>query len=234
MLVPRKRNQLSIKPLRNKKLMATMPADLAGSEETVETIQIETPDYTDYELLNPGFYTSPSRVVTPERRVGKNGPFIMARVEMSQLVNEEGNTIYLSRPLVKYIFSFTRKQKNRQGETSEIAKYLRAAGIQLEGNVSPQVVQEALSESAALPVQVKVGWTNRTPKQPDGTYLQEKAYTGDFRSGANGSATFHATLTEDEVASLAPGKQKERLTAALWNGKVQAKHRVEEFFPFRG
>jgi hypothetical protein len=69
---------------------------------------------------------------------------------------------------------------------------------------------------------------------PDGTYLEERAYTNDFRSGVNGSATFHATLTADEVDALAPGKQKERLTAVLWNGKVQAKHRVEEFFPLRG
>jgi len=210
--------------------MATLPIDLAGSDEDVESIQIESPDYTDYELLSPGVYVSPSRTVTPERRSDKNGkPFLMARVEMPTLVNEEGNTIYLSKPLVRYIFSFTRKQKNRQGETSDIAKYLRAAGITLEGSVSPQVVQDALAESGALPVKVKVGWTNRTPKVGD-DYLPEKAYTADFRRGANGSATFVSTLTSDDVDSMENPKAQERLRQVLFNGKIQAKHRVDDFY----
>ena len=214
--------------------MATLPIDLAGSDEAVETIQIETPDYTDYELLTPGYYTSPFRVVSAERRVGKNGPFVMAALEFSELLNEEGQRIFLSRPLKKYIFSFTRKQKNRQGETSDIAKYLRAAGITLGGAVSPEALQNALMESAGIPVQVRVGWTNRTPKQEDGTYLQERAYTSDFRRGENGSATFTSTITSEDVEALPAGKQKERLTQVLWNGKIQAKHKVEEFFPLRG
>lgn len=221
--------------LRNQKHMATLPVDLAGSDEAVETIQIETPDYTDYELLSPGYYTSPNRVVSAERRVGKDGrAFVMAALELTELINEEGQRIFLSRPLKKYIFSFTRKQRNRQGETSDIAKYLRAAGITLSGSVSPEALQEALGETAGIPVQVRVGWTNRTPKQDDGTYLQERAYTSDFRKGENGSAVFVSTLTAEDVDALPAGKQKERLTQVLWAGKIQAKHKVEEFFPLRG
>lgn len=210
--------------------MATLPIDLAGSDEAVESIQIETPDYTDYELLSPGTYTSPSRTVTAERRVGASGPFVMARVEIPSLIKEDGSTVYLSKPLVKYIFSFTRKQKNRQGETSDIAKYLRAAGITLGGNVNPEQLQDALRESGAYPVKVRVGWTNRTPKLDDGTFMKERAYTSDFKSGDNGAAVYSSTLTAEQVAELENPKAAERLGAVLWNGKIQAKHRVEEFY----
>lgn len=211
--------------------MSTLPIDVAGTDEQVDTIQIETPDYTDYELLSPGTYTSPAREVQAERRIDKNGkPFLMARLEFGELVDAEGNRTFLRKPIVRYIFSFTRKQKGHQVETSDVATYLKAAGVELGGNVDIETLKNALMETASYPVRVRVDWTNRTPKNDaTGEFLPERAYTSDFRVGANGSATYIAKLSADDIARL-PEKRQAKLAEVVVNGFVAAKHRVGEFY----
>lgn len=202
--------------------MATLPSDVAGNEQFDGPITIESPDYTDYELIDPGFYTNPSREVVVERRVDKNGkPFVMAKIELRELIDKDGQTIRLNRALRSYIFSFPRRERNHKGETSGISKYLKAAGITLGGEVTFEDLKLALEESATSPVRVRVGWTNRTPKVGD-TYLEEKAYTNDFRSGDSYVPVITSTegLTE---------KQQDRLAQVFYEGQIKAKHRIEEF-----
>ena len=209
--------------------MATLPIDVAGSDETFDTIQIESPDYTDYELLSVGTYSSPSRSVTAEKRTDKNGKaFLMAKLEFDELYDAEGNRMFLRKPLTRYIFSFTRKQRGHQGETSDISKYLKAAGIELGGAVTGDALKGALEESAQYPIKVKVGWTNRTPKVGE-DYLKEVAYANDFNRGSNGTAVFVPRISQDEINAL-PEKAQARLQQAVVNGFVQAKHRVEDFW----
>jgi hypothetical protein len=208
--------------------MATLPSDVAGAPEFQGTIQIESPDYTDYELLDPGFYTSPSREVTVEQRTDKNGnPFVMAKLEFSELLDREGNTIRLRRPVRKFIFSFMRKERNHKGETSEISKYLKAAGIQLGGAVGFPELKDALLESAGSPVKVRVGWTNRTPKVGD-TYLDERAYTNDFNRSPNGGYEYSPVIQQTDLSGMSE-KAQLRLAEVLFEGAIKAKHRVEEF-----
>jgi len=206
--------------------MSTLPADIAGDTEFSGDIQIETPDYTDYELIDPGFYTNPTREVTVEQRTDKNGkPFVMAKLVCGELLDREGQTIRLRRPLTKYIFSFSRKERNHKGETSEIAKYLRAAGITLGGTVGYTDLKDALEESAAAPVRVRVGWTNRTPKVGD-AYLDERAYTNDFNVGGAGEFTYVPVIESLEGKSE---KAQARLQEVMVEGVIKAKHRIEEF-----
>jgi len=209
--------------------MATMPIDVAGSDEFVDTIQIESSDYTDYELLSVGTYSSPSRLVEAEKRTDKNGkPFLMAKLEFNELYDAEGNRMFLRKPLTRYIFSFTRKQRGHQGETSDISKYLKAAGIELGGAVTGDALKEALGESGQYPIKVKVGWTNRTPKVGD-EYLPEKAYTNDFNRGANGTPVFVPRISQDDVNAMQE-KAQARLSQVLVNGFINAKHKVEDFW----
>lgn len=206
--------------------MATLPADVAGADEFSGDIQIESPDYTDYELIDPGFYTNPNREMTVERRVDKNGvPFVMAKIVLGELIDREGQTIRLRRPLTKYIFSFARTERNHKGETSEIAKYLRAAGVSLGTKVDYDLLKGALEESAQLPVKVRVGWTNRTPKVGD-IFLKEKAYTNDFNVGGAGEYTYLPVI---ETLEGKTEKAQARLQEVMVEGVIKAKHRVEEF-----
>lgn len=206
--------------------MATLPQDVAGAGSFDGPIQIESPDYTDYELVDPGFYTNPTREVTVERRTDKNGkPFVMAKLVCGELIDKDGQTIRLRRPLTKYIFSFPRKERNHKGETSEIAKYLRAVGISLGGAADFDLLKEALEESAAMPVRARVGWTNRTPKVGD-TYLDERAYTNDFNVGAAGEYTYVPVIESLEGKTE---KAQARLQEVMVEGTIKAKHRIEEF-----
>lgn len=202
--------------------MATLPQDVAGAEQFDGPIEIETPDYTDYELLQPGYYSNPSREVKVEQRTDKNGkPFVMARVEVAELLDKDGNSTRLRRPLVTYVFSFKRKERNHMGETSGIAKYLRACRVELGATPTFNDLRDALLESAAIPVKVRVDWTNRTPKVGE-EYLPERAYTGDFKVGE----TFVPTITNFEGKTE---KAATRLAEVMVEGVIKAKHKIGEF-----
>lgn len=206
--------------------MATLPADVAGAENFEGTIQIESSDYTDYELIDPGFYTNPSREITVEQRTDKNGsPFVMAKIVLGELIDREGQTIRLRRALQTFIFSFPKRERNHKGETSGIAQYLRAAGISLGGAVNFESLKEALEESAAVPVKVRVGWTNRTPKVGE-EYLKERAYTNDFNVAPSGQYTYSPVIESLEGKTE---KAQARLQEVMVEGVIKAKHRVEEF-----
>lgn len=195
---------------------ATLPMDLAGNDAFDGEIQAESPDFTNYELINPGTYSSPSRVVKPGRATDKNGkPYIFATIEISELQGEDGTTITLQRPLKTWIATFPKTRKNQQGSTSDVAAYLKAAGLDpavLRGDE----IQTALSESASYPVKVMIGWTNRTKPTgntlPNGKpeYTEEFAKTRDFNQG-----------TEDQP-HLVPTFEKDGVL-------VQAKHRISYF-----
>ena len=191
--------------------------DVAGNEPFDGEIMAESPDFTNYELLNPGTYTSASRVVKPGRAVDKNKkPYIFAHIECSELTSEDGAVVTLSRPLKTWIATFAKTRKNQQGSTSEVAEYLKAAGFnpaQLRG----EELEQALAESATYPVKVMVGWTNRTKKTgatlPNGKdeYTEEFAKTKDFNRG---------TETEPNLVPSFTGPDGEI---------VDAKHRISYF-----
>lgn len=163
--------------------MSSLPMDVAGNEPFDGEIMAESQDYTNYELLNPGTYVSTGRVVKAGRKDDKNGrPYIFAAIEISELTDEGGNQIVLSRPLKDWIATFPRKRKNQQGTTSEVADYLRTTGFEPAALHGEELVQ-ALAESAAYPVKVVIGWTNMTKKLADGTYTEEFAKTKDFNQG---------------------------------------------------
>jgi len=197
-------------------MAATLPIDVAGNPPFEGEIMAESPDFTNYELLNPGVYTSPHREVKAGQAVDKNGKaYIFAAIECAELQDEAGATITLARPLKTWIATFAKTRKNQQGSTSAVAEYLKAVGFephQLKG----EEIKQALSESASYPVNIMVGWTNRT--KPTGSklangkdeYTEEWAKTADFNAGT------------PETPHLVPTFEKD---GAL----VQAKHRISYF-----
>lgn len=190
--------------------MSTLPMDVAGNEPFEGEIQAESPDYTNYELLSPGTYISTSRVMKPGKAVDKNKrPYIFSHIEVSELQDENGQTITLQRPLKTWIATFPRKRKNQQGTTSEVADYLRSAGFNPSELKGDELVQ-ALAESAAYPVKVVVGWTNMTKKLSDGTYSEEFAKTRDFNRGTETEPVLVPTFEKDGEV-------------------VRAKHRISYF-----
>lgn len=197
-------------------MAATLPIDLAGNDDFSGEIMAESPDFTGYELLNPGLYLSPSRKVTAGQAVDKNQkPYIFAMIEVSELQDEAGAPITLTKPLKSWIATFAKTRKNQPGSTSAVAEYLKACGFdphQLKG----EEIKSALAESGAYPVNLMVGWTNRTKKTgvtlPNGKdeYTEEVLKTADFNQGT------------PENPHLVPTVEVDGTT-------FQAKHRISFF-----
>ncbi len=157
--------------------------DVAGNEPFEGEIMAESSDYTNYELLAPGTYTSASREVKAGKAVDKNKrPYIFAAIAASELQDESGATITLSKPLKTWIATFPRKRKNQQGTTSDVADYLRSVGFEPATLRGDELVQ-ALTESASYPVRIVVGWTDMSKKLADGSYEEKGLRTADFNQG---------------------------------------------------
>lgn len=190
--------------------MSTLPQDVAGNEEFEGEIMAESSDFTNYELLNPGTYTSASREIKPGKAVDKNKrPYIFAHIAVSELEDENGTKITLSRPLKTWIATFPRKRKNQQGTTSDVADYLRTAGFEPSTLRGDELVQ-ALAESASYPVKIVVGWTDMSKKLPDGTYVEKGLKTSDFNQGTPDEPKLVPVVTVDGES-------------------VRAKHRISFF-----
>lgn len=201
------------------------PAELMNVAETVEddSIVVESGEYTDYELLEPGEYTSAVREVFVADKVTKTGvPFMSVEVKVATLMNENGEEITLSRPLRTWVSSLQFGKRNRPGTTSSLSEYLKACGFDPKQFGRTQTI-EALGESATIPVKVRLERTNRTNKLADGTYEKELAYTSDFNMGTRDEPKYVAVLNPAELNE----KQRERLAPIIKEGEfIKAVHKI--------
>jgi hypothetical protein len=162
------------------------PMDMLNSGEDVTEIVAESKDYVPYELLEPTHgeikYISQTREVKVSNRVSKAGvPFLSIELNVPELVSASGDKITLGRPLRTWINSLQFKQRNRPGTTSSLSDYLQEAGFNVK-ELNGSAILEALGESANIPMEVVVSWTNRTKKLDDGTYEEEVLKTRDFNA----------------------------------------------------
>lgn len=162
------------------------PMDMLNSGEDVTEIVAESKDYVPYELLEPTHgnvkYISQTREVKVSNRVSKTGvPFLSVEISVAELQDAAGVKTVLGRPLRTWVNSLQFKQRNRPGTTSSLSDYLQEAGFnpkELDGSA----ILEALGESASIPMEVVISWTNRTKKLDDGTYEDEVLKTRDFNA----------------------------------------------------
>lgn len=190
------------------------PADMLNSGEDVQEIVAESKDYVPYELLEPTHgdvkYISQSREIKVSRRVSKAGvPFLSIELSVSELTSASGEKIELGRPLRTWINTLQFKQRNRPGTTSSVSDYLQEAGFNPK-ELTGDAILEALTESATIPMEVVIAWTNRTKKNDDGTYTDEFARTSDFNVGTKEEPLYVSEFNKDGET-------------------VKAKHRVAAF-----
>lgn len=160
------------------------PMDMLNSGEDVTEIVAESKDYVPYELLEPTHgeikYISQTREVKVSNRVSKTGvPFLSIELNVPELTSAAGEKITLGRPLRTWVNSLQFKQRNRPGTTSSLSDYLQEAGFNVK-ELNGSAILEALGESANIPMEVVISWTNRTKKNDDGTYEEEVLKTRDF------------------------------------------------------
>lgn len=173
-----------------------VPLDqLSASEHIPENI--ESDDYVEKPPITPGLYVSPYRTITAKQKPDGNIVFKvnftggLVSAEDSGRSYKFGPDSYLS----------TKPFKTDQGETSQVAQYLRAVGLSTKTN--GETVTSRMAASANMPVKVYIGWENRTEKQGDGTYPKPTKRTRDFKK-ADGS--YAPSITVDGINYIARAK----------------------------
>lgn len=161
--------------------MADLTLDDVKNMPEDSPAMLESSDYVDYNLIPVGWYLSQQRKITPKKsqRTGK----LWYEVSfVGGLQDPETGKVHSSGqyPERGGLFGNRFSRENRPGETTDVAEYLRACGIDPK---SVKSTAEALQQSETLPVMCFVGWTNRTEKLPDGTYEKETLKTKDFNRG---------------------------------------------------
>lgn len=161
------------------------PEDLPESAESA--------DYVAYDLMTPGNYLSQSRTITARK---KDDGSITYQVSFdSGLENPEGQVFGKGNyPEKTWLSNKPFVRQNRPGKTSSVMDYLRAC------NFDPKKISSiasALEQSQSIPVQVYVGWEDRTEKQEDGTYPKPTLKTKDFNVGTKDQPMYTPVVTKD-------------------------------------
>jgi hypothetical protein len=179
--------------------------DLLHSAEQIPE-GVETADFSDFLLLEPGVYENPSRTIKAKQ---KDDGSIVFEITFSGGLFKNGQKVGGLRERT-WVSSKLFEKEGQPGKTSTVAEYLKKAGFQVKGLAGTEFI-ELMIQSQNTPVGVGVKWTNFTERDPaTGEYAKEFAKTRDFNVG-----------TKDE-----PIYQPE----VEMNGqKVRARHRVSYF-----
>lgn len=183
--------------------MAEQFVDLSELRHIAESLPpIESSDYSEYELIPVGNYTSPSRL-TQVRTPGGDGVLTFVLTFDTGFADVNGRTHGRSKyPLTKKISTRQFEQENRPGTTSTVAQYLRAVGLEPQKLTSPDDFIDAMEAAATLPVGVFIGRTNRKEKDESGQWTEVEIKTKEFLvSGSlkGGDAVYAAQITKDGV-----------------------------------
>ena len=171
-------------------------------EDVPETIESE--DYSPYDLIPIGYYVSRQREIVA--RKGKDSGKLYYEVRfLSGLEDPISSMLYGKGKYPERMFMFPnlRTREGKPGQTSDVAEYLRACGIDPKGISS---VADALQESCDKEVMVFMSWTNKTEKNPDGTWEKEVLRGKDFNVGTAGDPEYKTSVSVDGVSYTAKHK----------------------------
>ncbi len=157
---------------------------------------VESADYSPFDLIPIGYYLSRQREITP-RKSQKGNLYYEVRFNGGLEDLERGIVYGRGRfPERLFLFSTLRTREGKPGQTSDVAEYLRACGLDPKGITS---VADALKESQSQPVMVFVSWTNETEKLPDGTWTKEVCRGKDFNKGTKTQPEYVTAIEKDGV-----------------------------------
>jgi hypothetical protein len=185
----------------------TVYSDLTTLLHSAEEVgEVETNDFSEFLLLDPGIYENPSREIKAKQENGKfTGTF---EITFTGGLFKDGMPIGGKNERT-WVSTRLYERQGHPGKTSSVAEYLKKCGFAAKG-LGGQELVELMIQSQNVPVGVGVKWTNRTEKLADGSYEKESLKTKDFNVGSKDEPIY---VPEVEI-----------------NGrKFQARHRVGYF-----
>jgi hypothetical protein len=162
---------------------------------------IESADYSPYDLVPIGYYLSRQREIVPRKSQRTGNLYYEVRftsgLENPDTARAYGRGKY---PEKMFLFGNLRTREGKRGQTSDVAEYLRAAGIDPKGITS---VADALQESTSRDVMAFVSWTNKTEQVSDSnggmTWTKEVLRGKDFNTGTVSDPVYVPTIEVEGV-----------------------------------
>lgn len=184
------------------------PSTLASLAEQFDPSQVvETSDFTDDVLIPVGRYITISRELVDVKNDKGTAKITLAL--SGGFTSESGSTFGGGKfPLRSWINSNLFQYAGQQGQTSSLAQYLKAAGIETAGKTIPEMVS-LLPETLTTPMYVRIGRQDKAVKQDDGTYKYANLKTRDFEIGKDpvtGEKVYGATAVKDGVTHQGKAK----------------------------
>jgi hypothetical protein len=161
---------------------------------------IESADYSPYDLVPIAYYLSRQREIVA-RKSAKGNLYYEVRFT-SGLESTDSNRAYGrgKYPERMFLFGNLRTREGKRGQTSDVAEYLRATGIDPKAITS---VADALQESCTRDVMAFVSWTNKTEQVSDGnggtTWTKEVLRGKDFNTGTVSEPQYVSTIEVEGV-----------------------------------
>lgn len=152
---------------------------LASTGEDLAVEEIESNDYSPFEVPAPGNYLSQTREIRARQKEDGSTTFEVTFVGGLTDPNT-GKTIFASRPEKTYLSTKKYVRTGRPGQTSSVAEYLRACGMDPK-NVGNLL--EALVSSQSIPLLVYVAWEDKGKKVGE-TWVNKGLKTRDFNQGS--------------------------------------------------
>ena len=174
-------------------------SSLPANGEAFNPDDLETSDYSDYEITPPGKYLSGNRKITFRQKEDGNLTF---RIEFVGGLIDPATGRKVFRPDVTWASTKKFSRFNRPGQTSQVAIYLRAAGFDLDQVSS---LQEAMLASENVPVSVVTGLEDKGKPDGQGGYTNKGLKTKDF-IGVDGKFT-PQVMIDGEVYTAKPRVQ---------------------------
>lgn len=170
--------------------------DLSELENRPEDLpeNLETAEYQAFDLMPPGIYHSTTRSI--KARPKPNGT-VTFEVTFDTGLQDANGRVWANgsgRKERTWISTTKFVRDNRPGASSTAAEYLRACGIDPKGVTS---IAEAMRISTSLPVNVFVGWTDRSERDAAGEWKNVGLRTKDFNQGTKEAPKYVPTLSVD-------------------------------------
>lgn len=152
---------------------------LASTGEEIDVTDIESNDYSPFEVPHPGNYLSQSREIRAKQKDDGTVTFELTFVGGLTDPNT-GKVIFAARPEKTWLSTKKYTRTGRPGQTSSVAEYLRACGMDPKQVGS---LTDALLASQSIPLLVYVAWEDRSEKVGD-TWVNAGLKTRDFNQGS--------------------------------------------------
>lgn len=184
------------------------PTLLENFAESFDPTEVgETDDFFNSFITPVGNYTNPYREISGMKKDEQTG-VVSLTLKLTGALHAEGGNVYGEGeyPFLSFISTKRFKLGDKPGETSGVARYLDACGIDTKGMPVAEMLR-LVPETLNIPVSVFVTWADKGKKnEATGKWENKGLKLKDFNQGTKKEPKYVPTVTIDGVTYEAQAK----------------------------